>query len=290
MTRLALLGAVVCVSTAAIFIRMASAAPPLVVGAWRVGLAALVLAAISRGALARSVRALTPRALAAIAVSGLLLALHFGVWIQSLYVTSLANSVVIVATQPLWAALLAPPMLGERPSGRALAGAAVAMAGCALLGGLRAPGGGDWLALAGAVTAAAHLTVGRSLRHALPLLPYLALVNFVAAVTLATAAWIAGAPLLGAPRDTWIWLVLLALVPSLGGHTLLNFAARRVPAYLVSLAILGEPVGAILLGWALLGDAPPIRAVAGGAIVLCGVAWGLGGQSARREAAVLRPS
>lgn len=222
---------------------------------------------------------LAPRQRLSIALAGLLMALHFAVWIGSLYLTSTAASVALVATQPMFAAIFGRLFLGDLVGRSAVLGIALASAGCAVLA------GGDWghgadailgdaLAVAGAAFAAGYLVAGRSVRAALPLTPYLALVNLVAGSVLVAVALVAGAPLGGFGAHVYVAVTANAILGSVVGHTLLNWSVRRFPAHLVTLAILGEPVGASLLTWGFFGEQPPLHAAAGGAIILAGIAVG----------------
>jgi drug/metabolite transporter (DMT)-like permease len=277
--------AIVFISTAAPFIRWAAPAPAAAVAALRVTFAALVLLAVGRGAFAHF-RELDRRDRALIVVSGVLFGTHLGVWIASLYFTSTAASVALVATNPVFAALFGL-LIGDRVGGREWVGIAIAALGCAVLaGGDWSVGGnallGDILALLGAATAAAYLVIGRRMRASLPLASYLALVNLIGGVVLVVVALALGAPLLGLPAHSYVAIALGALIASVGGHTLLNVAVRRTPTHLVALAVLGEPVGASLLTWAFFGEVPAIHAVLGGAIVLAGI--GIGFIAGEREA------
>ena len=265
------------VSTATPFIRWAAPAPAATVAALRVLLAAAVLLVVGRGALARFM-ALPGRDRALIVMSGILFGVHLGVWIASLYFTSTAASVALVATSPVFAALLGAT-IGDRVGRREWIGIAIAGAGCAVLAGgdWRAGGDaiiGDALALLGAVTVAGYLVIGRRLRATLPLAQYLAIVNLVAGVGLLAVALATGARLRGLPIHSYVAIAGAAIVASLGGHTLLNVAVRRTPTHLVTLASLGEPVGASLLTWALFSEQPSLHAAIGGAIVLGGIALG----------------
>lgn len=284
MSRFLLLIAVLAVSTSAPLIRFAAPAPPLTVAAARVCLAALLLCAVCPRAWTL-LAGLSRRERWFIVAAGLLLGAHFGVWITSLYLTSTAASVALVATQPVFAALFARA-LGDTIQRREIMGMAIASAGCLALGGGDLVAGsatallGDALALAGAATAAGYLLVGRRLRVALPLTPYLAMVNVVAACGLLAAALLAGVPFAGFDDHVYLALVLAAVVPSLLGHTLLNWSVRRTPTHLVTLAILGEPVGASLLTWAFFDEVPPAHAILGGAVILAGIFVGF---RAKRE-------
>ena len=133
---------------------------------------------------------------------------------------------------------------------------------------------GDLLALAGAATAAGYLVVGRRLRAAVPLMPYLGAIHAIAAALLVGAAVIGGADLLALPAHTYYACAGAALVASLVGHGLLNAAVRVTPTHLVALAVLGEPIGASVITWVAFGEQPAVHAVVGGAVVLAGIAVG----------------
>ncbi len=275
--------AIICISTAAPLVRAAAPAPAISVAALRVALAALVLGLLAAPQLITAWRGLAPRRRGLLVLSGLLLGGHFGVWIASLQFTSTAASVALVATNPIFAALLGHAV-GDRVRRREWLGIAVAVVGCGVLaGGDWSAGGralfGDGLALLGALLAAASLVIGRQLRADLPLLPYLAGINIVAGAALLVVALAIGAPLASLPAPSLGAIAAATVVASLGGHSLLNAAVRHAPAHLVALAILGEPVGASLLTWACFGEAPPVIAAIGGAIVLVGIAAGFTGRA-----------
>jgi drug/metabolite transporter (DMT)-like permease len=280
----ALVLAILALATSAPLIRWADPAGAMTVAAGRVAFAAILLGivAASRDGLLAPIRALPPAERGLVVVAGLLLGTHFGVWITSLYFTSTAASVALVAMNPVFAALFGA-MVGDRVARREWFGIAIAAAGCATLaGGDWNAGGdalvGDGLALLGAATAAGYLVVGRRLRTSMPLFTYLALVNAVAGAALLVVAVTVGARFVGLPWWSWTAIALSAIVPSLLGHTLLNHAVRRTPTHLVALAILGEPVGASLMTWAFFAEAPPAHAALGGAIVLTGIALGFAGR------------
>jgi len=274
--RLALLFAVLAVSTAAPLVRAASPAPALTFALVRVGAAALLLSALAPRALLLLAR-LPRRERGLVILAGVLLGTHFGVWITSLHFTSTAASVALVATQPMAAAVLGRIFLGDPVARREAAGMLVASLGCLVLAGgdwsqSRGAVIGDLLALAGAVTAAGYLVVGRRMRVGMPLVPYLAVVNLTAALVLGAAALAGGVQVTGWPADSYLAMVEAAVLCSIVGHTLLNWSVRRIPAHQVTLAILGEPLGASLLTWALFAEEPPLHAVAGGVLILAGIA------------------
>lgn len=279
MARLLLVLGILAVSTSAPLVRWAEPAAPLLVAAGRVCLAALLLSILAGRSLAELAR-LPRRELLLTALSGLLLAAHFGLWITSLYYTSTAASVALVATTPIFGGLLAWLFLGEGIGRREAAGIAVAALGCLVLAGgdLGSASGtallGDGLALGGAATAGAYFVVGRHMRVALPLGAYLAAVNLVAGAALAAAVAIAATPVLGLATADYVAIAGCGLVPSVVGHSLLNWTVRRVRVHLVALAGLGEPVGASLLTWLLFAEVPPVNAAAGGLVILAGIAIG----------------
>ncbi len=269
--------AVACISTGAPFVRWAAPAPALAIAALRVGFASILLFAVGWREV-RLLAKLTPRERRLVLLSGALLGVHFGSWIASLSFTSTAASVALVCTNPIFAAMFGT-LLGDRVSRREIVGIAIAGAGCAVLaGGDWSSGGdaviGDGLALIGAASAAAYLVVGRRLRDAAPLLPYLGAVNGIAAIGLVIASVAFGANLAALPPHAYLACAGSAIVASLVGHSLLNAAVRITPAHLVALAILGEPIGSSLITWSVFGEQPPIHAVFGGAIVLVGIAVG----------------
>jgi drug/metabolite transporter (DMT)-like permease len=274
---LALVLAICAVSTGAPFARWAAPAPPVAIAALRVAFASVLLFGAGWreiGSLAR----IAPRDRPLVVLSGALLAIHFGSWIASLSFTSTAASVALVCTNPIFAALFGT-LLGDRVARREVAGITIAGAGCAVLasGDWWAGGDaliGDGLALVGAASAAAYLVVGRRLRTAVALLPYLGAVNAIAAVGLAIAAVAIGAPLAALPAHSYLACGCAALFASFIGHSLLNAAVRTTPAHLVALAVLGEPIGSSLITWIAFGERPPVHAVFGGAVVLAGIAIG----------------
>jgi drug/metabolite transporter (DMT)-like permease len=264
--------AVLFVSFGAILVRLA-AAPPLAVSFYRMAIASLLLLPFAAPQARRSWPALDGRRRLLVVAAGLALALHFATWIASLSHTTVASSVLLVNTAPLFAIVLSRLFLHEKPSAVVQAAIPVAFAGAALIAlgdWTGSPGSllGNGLALAGAVTLAAYQVVGRGLRDALPLDAYILAVWGTATVALLALAWSFGVPLGGYPQRTWLLFVALAIVPTLGGHGLANKSLRSLPAPTVGLFLLGEPVIASLLAWLLFREAPGPWTLAGGAVVL----------------------
>lgn len=283
LTPFVLLAGILAVSAASIFVRFAQGgADSLVIAAGRLAIATLALAPVAlarhRGALHGLGRRDSLLALAA----GVLLALHFASWIASLAMTTVLQSVVLVTTTPLWVALLAPFALGERLSRGVVLGLLLAVAGGALMAaggegaGARSAAApdalrGGALALLGAWAMAGYLLVGRGLRARLALVPYVFIVYGAAATALLLVVALAGRPVAGLPPATWGWIVLLALVPQLIGHTSFNWALRHMRATPVAVVLFGEPVGATLLAFLVLGERPTAVRLAGAAVILTGV-------------------
>lgn len=270
---LILAGAVLAVSHGAIFARLSSAAP-LATSAWRLTLAAAVVLPMAL-LFGRQRFQATARDWCLAVIAGGLLALHFATWITSLEYTSIANSVLLVNTSPVWVGLLSLATGVDRP-GRALWGAMLlALAGAAVIAtGADVGGGrlvGDLLALAGAVCMGGYLLLAREAQRALPWLPYLATAYGSAAAALWIAVLATGTAFHGFGPVTWLAFGGMALVSQLLGHSGYNWSLRHLPPMFVAVTLLAEPVIASLLGWALFGEAIPARTLLGGAFVLAGI-------------------
>lgn len=263
-------------SAGAIFVRWAEA-PALVVAFWRCALASAVLLPLAGRRLVREWERLERRDWLAAALAGFFLALHFATWIASLDYTTVASSVVLVATTPVWVALLGR-WFGQPQVSRGTAlGIAICLAGAVAIGaGDLALAGeallGDALALAGAVAIALYFLIGRRIRPRLTILSYLSTCYGAASVFLGAFVAVAGEALLSYPAATYGWMLALALVPQLIGHSCFNWALAHVSPVTVATFALGEPVFAALLAWALLAEDPPWTALAGGAVLLGGIA------------------
>lgn len=283
---------ILAVSTASIFIRYAQQeVSSLVIAAYRLSLATLILLPVALIRYPQELSRLRARQVILIVLSGVFLALHFAVWITSLELTSVASSVVLVTTTPLWVGIFAPLILRERISTLVVGGLVVALVGSSVVGlsdacsisrlGISCPPlgsffqgsafTGNFLALSGAWFAAAYLLVGRSLRATLPLIPYITCVYGVAAVALVIMALISGQPLVGFSSSTYLFLLCLAVFPQLLGHSSFNYSLGYLPAAFVSVALLGEPIGSTILAFILLKETPTILEIAGGVIILIGI-------------------
>lgn len=266
---------VLAISFAAPLIRLADA-PALTIAAVRLALAAppmLLLGAATGGI--RQWRGLDRGEWLLLGLSAAALAAHFGFWVASLQRTSVVASVTLVTMQPLFVAAGGWAFLGERPRRGTLVGIAVATAGALLLvlphAGDRGTLTGDAFALVGGVMSGCYLLAGRDARRRLSTAAYTGAVYPVTALLLLATLLVSGTPLTGHPREAYVAMALLALVPQLVGHNALNWALGSLPAAVVAVAILGEPIGAAIIAAPLLGEVPRAIEAAGGAVVLVGV-------------------
>jgi drug/metabolite transporter (DMT)-like permease len=276
-SRTVLLVGVLAVSTAAVLIRLCEA-PSLVIAAYRLAIASLVVVPAE---LVRTRALPARRDLGWCVLAGLFLSAHFAAWISSLAYTTVASSVVLVTTNPLFVGLFSWWVLREPPGRRTVAGIVLGMAGAVWIGWGDFQGGpdpllGDALALLGAAAASAYLLTTRVARRRLATHTYIAWTYGSCALFLLAATVAAGLPLAPYPWETLGFLVLLALVPQLIGHTSINWSLAHLTAPTVSVAILGEPIGASLLAWWVLGEVPGLGTVAGGALICTGIVLALG--------------
>ncbi|CAG1014860.1 hypothetical protein ANAEL_05099 [Anaerolineales bacterium] len=289
---IAILVAILSVSTASIFIRFAQGdgAPSLVIAALRLTFATLILAPIALSKHRDELKRFTRTEILSGFFSGIFLALHFATWISSLEYTSVASSVVFVSTGPLWVALLSPMLLKENLARTAIIGLGLSLAGGAIIGlsdacvwdsGLSCPALqdvlqgrsmlGNLLALAGAWTVTGYLIIGRKLRTTISLIPYIFMVYGFAAVVLIVIMFASGSSPFGFAPKTYGWIFLLAALPQLVGHSTYNWALKYLPAALVAVTTLGEPIGSAILAFFILNETPGMATLVGGVFILTGI-------------------
>jgi len=248
----------------------------MVIAAYRLCLTSLILAPAALMRSRQELRSLARKDIVLAVASGAFLAFHFTVWIASLSYTSVATSVVLVTITPVFVAVASYLLFRERLTRQVITGIVICLAGAVLIG------YGNWqigseqllggaLALLGALAVAGYLLIGRRLRQKMSLLSYSFLVYGSAAVMLLVAALVRGYPLFDYSGETYLWMVMLALVPQLLGHMSLVWALRFVSATLVTIAVLGEPVGATTLAFLILGEAPTWSEIVGGVLILGGI-------------------
>ncbi|GAA2376319.1 DMT family transporter [Dactylosporangium salmoneum] len=282
--------AIVAVSSSAPLIAFA-AAPALGIAFWRnaAGAAALATPALThrRGQLRDLLRpGAGRRTLAVTALSGACLAVHFGAWVPSAKLTSVAMSVALVSTTPVWTALIAAAR-GVRSPASTWVGIAIAVAGVALATGADPQLSGrallgDALALTGGIAAAGYTLLGERARASLATTAYATVCYSVCAALLLIAGLAAGVRLWGYDRGTVLAIAAMVAGPQLLGHTLVSYALHRVSATTVAVLLLLEVPGALVIAWLLLGQLPAARTLPGIAVLLAGVAVVLLGGRRRR--------
>ncbi|HVF19096.1 MAG TPA: DMT family transporter [Mycobacteriales bacterium] len=262
------------VSTSAPLIK-AAIAPALAIAFWRNAIASGVVLPYAAARHRAELRALDSRELRLSVLGGLLLAAHFATWIPSLSFTTVASSVALVATQPVWAALVAR-VRGDDVAARAWLGIAIAVAGAVLLSGVdfqisRRALGGDVLALVGGMLAALYVTVGAEVRRTVSTTAYTSICYLTAGVALLVVCLVSGQSLTGYSSGTWWRIVALTVLAQLLGHSVFNRVLKTVSPTVVSIAILFEIVGAAVLAAIFIGERPPLAAFPAAALIAAGV-------------------
>jgi drug/metabolite transporter (DMT)-like permease len=275
--------ALVGISFAGPLVRL-SHADPVVIAVWRLGFS-LVIVTVLLAVTGewRELKSLALRQFLLAVAGGVLLALHFWAWNASIHLTTIAASVTLVSLQPAVVAAISAFTLREAPTSRQIGGIVVAILGALVIAapdfaasaGPRgnAPLLGNLLAISAALTAALYYTIGRKLRAVLGIWAYVAIVYASAFATLVLIARLRGTPIAPQPPRELAIFAGLAIGPMLIGHTGMNWALKFLPAYVVNLTVLGEPVGATLLGALIpaIRQIPSVGTLVGGAIVLAGV-------------------
>ncbi|MGQ9707960.1 MAG: DMT family transporter [bacterium] len=262
---------IIAVSFASIIIRL-TPAPTLVIAAGRMVFASLMLSPFFLLNLRAHQKEFTRAKLRFSLFAGIFLAAHFGFWIESLRHTTVASSVLLVALNPVFVALMSPFLLREKLNLRLYLAIGLGVIGAIII---NRPGlnfstnlAGNLLAIAGAFFAALYCIIGRKLRPGLSLLGYVYPVYLIAALILFLFAIIAGYPLTSYPIKTYLLILLLAIGPQVIGHTSFNWALGYLPASVVVISILGEPIGTTILAAILLNQLPTWFELIGGILIL----------------------
>ena len=270
--------AVLALAFSAIFITKLEQAkvPALVIAFYRMAIATTVLLPPAMVFRWREIASLARNDFGLLALGGLCLAVHFGAWITSLKYVPIATSVVLVNSHPLFVVVASYFFLGERPTRRSLIGTAIGLAGMVVmsydaLGHLQPAVKGVGLALVGALAVVGYFIVGRKARARISLLGYVTPLYAMCCLFLLIWVVAAGDPLLPYSASTWGYLAALAIVPTVIGHTVFNWAIKHVRPTVVSLAFLGEPVLASVLALIFFAQRPPLETFIGGALVLFGI-------------------
>jgi drug/metabolite transporter (DMT)-like permease len=250
--------------------------PPLVIAFYRMALATVLLMPAALAFKRREIAALARKDLVLLLLGGFFLAVHFGAWITSLKYIPISTSVVLVNSHPLFVVIASYLFLGEKPRRRSLAGTAVGLAGMIVitydaLGDIRLAMKGNGLALLGALAVVGYFIVGRKARTRISLLGYVTPLYAVCALLLLLGVLAAGEPLYPYTATQWMYFAALAVVPTILGHTVFNWAIKHVRPSAISIAFLGEPVAASVLAFIFFAQRPPLTTLVGGALVLAGV-------------------
>jgi drug/metabolite transporter (DMT)-like permease len=258
-TAAVLLAGILSISFAAIFIRFCDDVPSIMIAAWRLTAASVILLVFFR-LRGHTFKKVTREDFTLSCFGGLFLALHFILWITSLKYTSVASSVVLVTTNPIFVGIFSYLILKEKQHIELIIGIILCLIGSTLI----AAGDsgfeqlvivnseallGDILALAGAIMASGYLLVGSRVRERLDILTYITIVYTVAAFILIILSLVLNIPFTGYRHSSYLYMVLLAILPQLVGHTAFNWALKHVKASMVAITILGEPIGATILAY-----------------------------------------
>ncbi|MBD3219295.1 MAG: EamA family transporter [candidate division Zixibacteria bacterium] len=269
--------AMLAVGWAAIFIRWCEGLHPLLISFYRMAWAAVIILPFSLSRPRKIFSGIAIRDLLIMLAVGLVLALHFASWITSLFYTSVASSTVIVTTQPIYVVILTVIFTSEKVGKLSIFAILIALAGAVIVGWgdmqfTREYIIGDLLALVGAICAAVYIFIGRIVRQRVENTAYIQIVYGSSAVFLLFMVLIFADFKMAFSFRFHIWLFLLGLVPTAFGHTLYNWALKRIRAYIVGTSILGEPLGASVYAWLIFGEIPTLTTYIGALFIFSGIA------------------
>lgn len=276
---LALLIGLAAISHAAVLIRLADA-HPIVIAAFRLAVAALVIVPLAMFRCRSEWRALSLKGLLYALGAGTFLALHFACWIASLSFTSIASSVVLASLTPVWIVLATVVVFRRRLTFLSLSSVLLSVIGSVIIG-IYSVGSagqsllGDALALAGGVFMAGYLILGQQVRQELSLLAYISLCYAFAAILLALAVVAMGLPVVGFDARTYLAMIALGLLAQVIGHSTYNWALKHFSPGFVSVCLLGEPILGGLLGLIYLQEGISGPTLIGGTFILAGIYLGI---------------
>jgi drug/metabolite transporter (DMT)-like permease len=273
---LSLFVGVLAISTGAILVRLAEEAPALVIAAYRVGIAAVIIFPIAFATARDELLNLSTSDLKIALIAGFFLAMHFAAWVSSLKYTSIANSVVLVNTSPLWVGIFAPVITKEKIKPMVVLSILISILGAAIIGygdysSESSALWGDFLALAGGFSMAGYLLMGKKLRHKLSLIAYVFVCYGSSAILLWSLVILLGLQLWGFSGQTVAAFFSMALFPQLLGHSCYNWALKYFSTGLVAVSLLGEPVGSIILAYVLFHEGLTVMKCIGGGFILTAI-------------------
>jgi drug/metabolite transporter (DMT)-like permease len=266
---------VIAVSTSAIFVKISSA-PSGVIAFYRLFFSILLMLPIFISKYRLELKLINKRDWGLSAVAGFFLAFHFILWFESLNYTSVASSTVLVTLQPIFAFIGTYFFFKERLSLKAILAGLIAVIGSVIIswGDFKISGSalfGDILALAACALITFYLLFGQTVRKRVSLITYTFIVYAISTVVLLLYIMVTGERLFPYPKNDWLFFLLLAIIPTLLGHTLLNWVVKWVSTSMISVAILFEPVGATVLAYNVIGEKINLSQVIGGLVVLLGI-------------------
>jgi drug/metabolite transporter (DMT)-like permease len=250
--------------------------PPLAIAFYRMALATLLLTPVALVWKRREILAFKWKELMLLGLGGLFLALHFGAWISSLRYIPIATSVVLVNSHPLFVVIASYLFLGQKPARRSLVGTFIGLIGMLIiskdgLSNAEFALKGDLLAILGAIAVVGYFIIGSKVRSRVSLLAYVTPLYAVCSIFLLLWTLAAGDRLYPYRPAVWGYFLALAVVPTILGHTVFNWAIKHVAPSTISLLFLGEPIGASILAFLFFGQKPPAATFLGGALILSGI-------------------
>ena len=275
MAYFALVIGIFAISTSAILIRWSSS-EPLVIGSYIQTFATFLFLPFLLKDKFQEILNLSSREIFELLIIGILLGAHFGFWISSVKATSVAASVLLGTCHIVYVSIIGWVVFGEKLNSRGIIGTVIALAGIIILfwGDLvEDPGNfkGNFLAFISGILAGLYYLGGRKHRRNISLPTYAFVVYLSSAITMWFVVIIQGLEYRSMPNSELQLFFLMALVPTLLGHTMQNWALAFLPAYIISITLLAEPVGSGLLAWYIFNEVPSLGVLVGGLIVLVGV-------------------
>ncbi|BCB05390.1 DMT family transporter [Bacillus sp. KH172YL63] len=266
---------VIAVSTSAILVKVSTASSG-VLAFYRLFFTVLLMSPVFFLKYVKELKVITHTDWLFSVLAGVFLAFHFILWFESLDYTSVASSTVLVTLQPLFAFIGGYLFFQEKVTGKAIVSALFAVSGSIIIswGDFRISGSalwGDLLALAACALITGYLLFGQTIRKRLSLITYTYLVYTISSAVLLLYVLIRGESLWPYPGEEWVYFLLLAVIPTLLGHSLFNWSLKWLSTSTISVAILFEPIGASVLAYWLLSENLQLSQVVGGMIIMLGV-------------------
>lgn len=268
---------VLAVSTSAIFVKLATAQAP-VIAFYRLFFSVLLMLPLFLFKYKHELKLISKRDWIYSVIAGVFLAFHFILWFESLNYTSVTSSTVLVTLQPLFAFIGTFLFFKEKLGFSALSSGLLGITGSIIIswGDFKISGMalyGDFLALVACAMVTAYLLFGQHVRKRVSIITYTFVVYSMSSVTLFFYVVFLGYPLTGFPSHDWVVFLLLAIIPTLLGHTLFNWSLQWVSTSTISIAILFEPVGAAILAYFILGEKILYTQIIGAMFIICGITF-----------------